>query len=110
MITDPISVIRADDTGLTIANETAGLSVLYHTLGPGVVFLRDVPIRPNLSAPFTLHQITVTGQIQTTNASGWDLQDDTSMRLHPTPEPASVVLLGMTPIGLVVTMRRRRQK
>ena len=107
-----ISAIRADDNGVTLLKERAGMTVLHHGFGPSVTFLPVNALRFSASGT-TPHDIIIQpdASVQTTDLTKWDVVDDANFKINATPEPVtSVVWLVLGSIGAAGAYRRRRQK
>jgi len=107
-----ISEIQADDGGVQIVVESAGMSVLYHALGDIDLLSLGIRRPGPVSTPVTYHDVLLSpdGSIQTSTAEvpNWDLEDDTNFKIHIIPEPGTVALL-VSMVTLLGLARGRRR-
>lgn len=108
-----ISEIRADNSGIEVLSETAGLSMLYHALGNVSLMSLGIKRPGPVSTPVTYHDVILSpdGSVQTSTAGvpNWDLEDDTNFMIHVVPEPGTTALLISMAAALAAAGGRRRK-
>jgi hypothetical protein len=106
-----ITALRADDAITPYGEIRGGLSVQYSNLGlpllPDVdVVNQDVVANPLAATSF--HQVTITGNTYSQNSTNWDFRDNADFRIHPVPEPGSLIVWSLVAGGIGMLRLRRR--
>ncbi len=98
-------------TGGFIGSESAGWSVLHHTLGASTSFIPVASLHED-GVTTTFHDVSLDGTIfasRPTTAADWTIVDSTSLTVNAVPEPGSLAVWGLL-IGVGAVGYRRRNK